>query len=131
MTRTRASAKAAGSSHERAVADYLAEHVSEFIDRRVTTGANDKGDLANVRSAHGGRVVIECKNTAKLNIGPHLVETQVERVNDGAVAGVLIQKRHGVGAVGRQIVVMEVDDLVALLTGKRPSETISEGGAGT
>ena len=38
MTRSRASARAAGTRFERAVADYLATHVDDRIDRRVGTG---------------------------------------------------------------------------------------------
>lgn len=45
MTRSRASAKAAGSSFERLIADRLATHVDDRIDRRVKTGAADKEDL--------------------------------------------------------------------------------------
>lgn len=41
MTRSRASAKTAGSRFERAVADYLAEHVDDRIDRRAKTGAKE------------------------------------------------------------------------------------------
>lgn len=121
--RTHKSARAAGSTHERNVADYLRDNLSEFIDRRVKTGAKDKGDIANVRMSPllgGGRVVVECKNTSTLSVGPFLNEAEVERVNDQAKVGVVIAKRHGIGAIGRQTVLMTVDDLICLLTGERP-----------
>ena len=38
MSRTRQSAKKAGSSFERLVADYLRDHVDDRIDRRPKTG---------------------------------------------------------------------------------------------
>lgn len=119
MTRSRASARAAGSRHERLVADYLAEHVSEFVDRRVKTGATDKGDIANVR-AHGERVVIECKDVAKLDLAGWVTEAETERVNDGALAGLVVHKRKGKAQPGDQYVTLTLTDLVAILTGKRP-----------
>lgn len=117
--RSRASAKAAGTSFERLVADYLAEHVSEFVDRRVKTGGADKGDIGGLR-AHGERVVVEVKNHAKLSLGVWLGEAEVERVNDGALVGLVVHKRHGKGRPGEQLVTMTLADLAALLSGKRP-----------
>lgn len=103
------------------MADYLARHVSDFIDRRVKTGARDKGDLAGVR-AHGERVVVEVKDYGgRFLIGPWLREVEVERANDDAVAGVVVIKRRGVSDPGSQVVVTTVRDLAALLTGQRPS----------
>jgi hypothetical protein len=118
-TRSRASAKAAGSRFERLIADYLWLYVDDRIDRRVKTGAKDKGDIGGLR-AHGQRVTIECKDTAKLNIGPHLNEAEIERGNDDALACAVIQKRHGRGKPGDQLVVMTLANFVALVTGKRP-----------
>lgn len=101
------------------IADYLKAVVSEFIDRRVKTGAKDRGDLANVR-AHGQRVVVECKDSARISIGTWLAEAEVERGNDDALAGVVIFKRTGRGQPADQIVLMTMADFVAILTGRRP-----------
>lgn len=120
MTRSRASAKAAGSRFERVVADYLAEHVSDVIDRRVKTGAADKGDIGGVR-VHGQRVALECKDVAKMNLAGWVTEAGVERVNDDALAGVVVHKRRGKGQPGDQYVTLTLDDLIGLLTGKRPA----------
>ena len=122
--RSRQSAKAAGSRFERELADYLATHVDDRIDRRVKTGAKDKGDLAGVRLAPalgGGRVTVECKNTATTQLSLHR-EAEAERLNDDAVVALLAHKRHGVGAPGQQWITCTVDDLIALLTGRRPVE---------
>lgn len=108
---------------ERDVADYLANHIDDRIDRRVKTGAKDKGDIGGLR-VHGQRVVIEVKNTAKQNLGPHLNEAEVERINDEALAGIVIQKRHGIGAMGKQLVVLTLDDLIAIITGTRPTDAV-------
>lgn len=117
--RSRRSAKAAGSSFERLVADYLAAKVDDRIDRRVKTGARDKGDIAGVR-VHGQRVVLEAKNTAKISLGTWAAEAEVERVNDDALVGVVVHKRHGKGSPADQWVTMTLADFVALTTGSRP-----------
>lgn len=122
MGRSRASARAAGTRHERAVADYLAAHVDDRIDRRVKTGAKDRGDIAGLRVQGGQRVVIECKDTARWEAGPWLREAHIERGNDDALAGVVVAKRHGKGHPGDQVVLMTLADFVALLTGTRPEE---------
>ena len=119
MTRTRASARAAGSRHERAVADYLAAHVDERVDRRVKTGAKDRGDIAALR-AHGQRIVIECKDTARLSFGPNLDEAEIERGNDDALAAAVVYKRYGKADPAHAVVVMTLRDLAALITGTRP-----------
>lgn len=118
MARSRASAKAAGSSFERLVADYLCEHVDDRIDRRAKTGAKDKGDIAGLRHM-GERVVIECKNTSKISLGTWAAEAEVERGNDDAIAGVIAHKRHGKGQAADQWITMTLADFVALLTGGR------------
>lgn len=121
MTRTRASAKSAGSRFERMVADWLKAKVSEFIDRRVKTGAKDRGDIANLR-AHGQRIVAELKDSARISIGTWIKEAEVERGNDDALAGIVIFKRTGKGQPADQLVLMTLLDFVAILTGVRPEE---------
>ncbi len=117
MARSRASAKAAGSRFERVIADYFRDNYDDRIDRRVKTGAADKGDIANVRMAAGGRVVVECKDTARPSLGPWVKEAEAERINDKAGVGVVIHKRTGVSAPGQQFVTMTVDNFIALLKG--------------
>ena len=72
MSRTRASAKSAGASFERLVADYLAHELEDdHIDRRVKMGANDRGDIASLRTIRGARVVVEVKNYGgQYQVGP-------------------------------------------------------------
>lgn len=119
--RTRRSAKSAGARFEREIADWLAEHVDDRIDRRVKTGARDCGDLAGIR-AHGQKVVAELKNTAAWSPGTWLREAEKERANDGALAGVVIAKRHGIADPAQQVVLMTVADFATLLTGVRPAQ---------
>jgi hypothetical protein len=121
MTRTRASAKKAGSSFERSIADCLAEHVDDRIDRRVRNGAKDRGDIAGVR-LHGQRLVLECKNTSRINLGGWMAETDAERGNDDALAGLIVHKRHGKGDPLDQWVTLTVRELVAILKAQRIEE---------
>ena len=117
--RPRKSAKAAGARFERTIADYLAQHGDDRIDRRVKTGAKDRGDIAGLRHM-GGRIVIECKDVTRWSPGTWLAEADIERGNDDALAGLVVAKRRGCGDPGQQIVMLTVADLVALLTGERP-----------
>lgn len=118
MTRTRTSAKKAGTQFERTIADYLAATVDDRIDRRVKTGAHDRGDIAGVRTPWNDRVVIECKNTTRMNLSGWINEAETERINDGAYIGVVAHKRHGKGAPAQQLVTMTLENFAKLLDGK-------------
>ena len=118
MTRNRASAKKAGTSFERLVANHLAEHVDDRIDRRVKTGAADKGDIAGLR-IHGQRVILECKSVTKLALGTWVREAEVERGNDDAIAGWVVHKRRGTTDPGDQYVTGTLRDLIAIITGRQ------------
>lgn len=118
MARNHRSARQAGTRFERLIADYLATHVDDRIDRRVKTGAKDRGDIAGLRHM-GGRVVIECKNTARTNLGTWMAEAELQRGNDDAHVALIIHKRHGKGRPEDQWVTTTLGDLVALLTGNR------------
>lgn len=122
MSRSRASAKKSGTGHERSIADYLAEHVDDHIDRRPKTGSKDRGDIGGLRHM-GGRVVVECKNYGgRLLPAAWISEAEIERGNDDALAGLVIAKRKGTTNPGDQYVLMTVRDLVALLIGERPDD---------
>lgn len=121
MPRNRASAKAAGAKFERLIADGLAVALEDTrIDRKVKTGSKDKGDIANVFTGQGGRIVIECKDRGGQFFAAEWVgEAEAERINDDALAGIVIAKRKGVTDPLRQWCLMEVSELVALLRGDR------------
>lgn len=119
MGRSRASAKKAGSSFERLIADHLRDTVDDRIDRRVKVGAADKGDIGGLR-VHGQRVVLEAKNYGgRYLVGQWLEEVDVERGNDDALVGAVVAKRRGTTDPGDQVVFMTLRDLVALITGTR------------
>ena len=119
MTRTRKSARDAGAQFERQVADYLAAALhDERIDRRVKRGRDDRGDISGLIHM-GGRIVVECKNTARIELGTWANEAEVERGNDDAVAGIVVHKRHGKGQARDQWVTMTLADFASILTGAR------------
>lgn len=121
MARNRASAKAAGAKFERMIADGLAVALEDTrIDRKVKTGSKDKGDIANVRTGQGAKVVIECKDRGGQFFAAEWVgEAEAERVNDEALVGIVIAKRKGVTDPMKQWCLMEVSELVALIRGDR------------
>jgi len=121
MTRTRRSARAAGTRFERSIADCLARWVDDRIDRRVKTGRKDRGDIAGLRYGPA-RVVIECKDVTRLDLPGWLRETEVERGNDDALVGLVVHKKRGCSDPLDQYVTTSVRDLIALLTGERPTQ---------
>lgn len=117
--RNRASARSAGTRFESSIAHHLAIALADDrIERRAKTGAKDRGDIAGVRHM-GGRIVIECKNTTRLDLAGWTREARVQAGHDDALVGVVIHKRHGTANPGDQWVTMTVADLCALLTGER------------
>lgn len=103
------------------IADYLARHVDDRVEVRPPTGAKDRGDIAALRHL-GQRIVVQCKNTARWSPGEWLRDTEEQRVNDGAVCGIVVAKRHGISGPGDQVVILTMRDLASLLTGERVEE---------
>ena len=115
MTRSRTSARQAGTRFETLIADGLAWLLKDDrIERRSRNGAKDRGDIAGLRSPHGERIVIECKDVAKLNLGGWLNEAEVEAGNDDAPIALVIHKRRGKGEALDQYVTMTVRSFVRL-----------------
>ena len=122
MTRSRASAKAAGTRFETAIARALAEALDDDrIERRARTGGRDRGDIGGVR-VHGQRVVLELKDCARMDLPGWTCEAHLEAGHDDALVGLVVHKRRGVGNPLDQWVTCTVRDLVALISGHRPEE---------
>jgi len=118
MTRSRRSAKQAGTRFETAIATALADALDDDrIERRTRNGAKDRGDISGIR-LHGQRVVIECKDVATLALPQWTAEARTEAGNDDALVGVVVHKRRGVTDPLQQWVAMTLADLVAILTGQ-------------
>lgn len=121
MTRSRASARAAGSSFEKLIADGLAELLGDDrIERRTKNGSKDRGDITGVKTSRGGRVVIEAKNTVRDNLPAWIREAEVERGNDDAAIGVVAHKKHGSAKPADQYVSMDLRTFARLLEGGEP-----------
>ena len=120
MTRSRSSARAAGARFERSIADWLAENLDDRIDRRVKTGAKDRGDIGGVRH-RGERVVLECKDTARTDLAGWIREAHLEAGNDDARVGVVVAKRRGTTNPAEQWVHMTLADLAWLLGADHPT----------
>ncbi|MDG3013572.1 hypothetical protein [Speluncibacter jeojiensis] len=108
------------------IAGYLAEHIDDRIERRRLNGTNDRGDLTGLK-VHGLRVVVECKNYGgRVEIKPWLDEAEIERGNDHADIALVVAKRRLTTKPGDQVVLMTIDDFVALVTGQRPGTGIED-----
>ena len=121
MTRNRASAKKAGTTFERQVADYLAQHFDDRNDIRTKTGSKYRVDITVVLN-WGQRLVLECKNTTRLALADWMKQAEIERGNDDALAGLIIHKRHGKANPADQWVTTTLKELTALLNGHREDE---------
>ncbi len=122
MTRSRRSAKQAGTRFETAIASALAQALDDDrIERRSRTGAKDRGDVSGVR-LYGQRVVLECKDCARLDLPGWTAEARVECGNDDALVGLVVHKRHGVADPLQQWVTCTVADLVAILTAQKAEQ---------
>lgn len=124
MTRSRASAKAAGSQFESHVVTYLQARLDDRIERRAKSGAKDRGDLSGWRH-NGMRVVAELKNVAKLNLAGWITEAETERMNDDAQIGLVIHKRVGKGPaqMGETYCTMTLDTLMVIMgAGETPAD---------
>lgn len=118
MARNRRSAKGAGTAMETLVAKALREGTGNpNVERLRTSGANDRGDIGNVRTASGRLVCVEVKDKGgQYLVGPWLNEVETERINYDAEIGVVVAKRRGTTKPGEQVVLMTVRDLIELLT---------------
>ncbi len=115
MTRSNASARQAGTRFERAIADCLAWVLKDDrIDRAPLRGSKDRGDISGLRSAFGARIVIECKDVSRNNLGGWVGEARAEAGNDDAPIAVVIHKRRAHGDPLDQYVTMTVRDFVRL-----------------
>lgn len=110
MSRTRSSAKAAGTRAETAVALYLRDRGFPHAERRARTGAKDQGDISGLL---GG--VIEVKDCARLELAPWLAEADTEQNNAGAWWSCVWHKRRGRSSPADWYVTLRGDTFAGLL----------------
>ncbi len=115
MTRSRATAKKAGTSWESAIVQALVDHGWPHAERRRLAGAKDRGDIAGIAG-----VVIEAKNTARIELAAAVDEARAEAKNDntgvlGLSHGVAWIKRKGKSSPLDGYVVMDGATFLTLL----------------
>ena len=102
---------------ESLVAEFLSFRLADDrITRAPKHGSKDRGDIHGVRIP-GGRVVIEVKNTTRMDLPGWLREAEAERGNDDAVVGVVAHKRHGSANPADQYVTMTLESFARLIEG--------------
>lgn len=118
MARNRNSAKKAGSSFERMVADYLAHSLGDSdIDRQIKMGSRDVGDIRGV-FLNGGKVAVECKDYGgRSELPKWLAEAEAERGNADADYAVVVWKRRGTAKPEEQNVSMTLETFASILAG--------------
>lgn len=119
MTRSRRSAKEAGTRFATRVAAWLAVELGDHrIERRALSGASDRGDVTGLVTPDGQRVVVECKDYGgRYEVGTWLREARAEGRNDKAAVALVVAKRRGTQDPADQVVFMELRDLAVLLGG--------------
>ena len=119
MSRSRKTAKDAGTRFETNIVTYLQQRVNPLIERRRTSGNKDRGDITGWHWS-GMRIVAECNDYGgQIKAGPWLAEAETERANDDADIGLVIAKRRGITDAAKQYVLMELSTLVDLMNGGR------------
>lgn len=119
MTRSRATARQAGTSFETWLVEYWRNAFgTRSIERRAKTGRNDEGDIAGLNS-HLGPIAVEAKNHNRHDFAGWLDEATTEAGNADAAFGVVVAKRRGYGreTMGEQYVVLRLHDFTRLLGG--------------
>jgi hypothetical protein len=110
MSRSRATARQAGTKWESRIVDHLVAAGWPHAERRRLGGNRDRGDIAGVPG-----VVIEAKDTNEYRLAEALNEANKERDNDGAAYGVAWFHRHGKSTAAEGYVVMDGESFTRLL----------------
>jgi hypothetical protein len=105
--------KARGDRFEMDIRDHL-DAAGFHVERTRAGYERDHGDL-HILTDRTPAVVIQAKNHRAHQLGEWLTQTAAQRLEANAPHGVLVVKRRGVGAPGRQYAILELDDLLTLL----------------
>lgn len=85
--------KQKGTMFETAIVNMLRHELhTNSIERRALNGTKDRGDISGVTFC-GQRMVVECKNQARMNLSEYFKEARDEAMNDNATYWVVIHKR--------------------------------------
>lgn len=100
--RSRRSARDAGTRWESAIVGYLRGLGWVHAERRARTGTKDQGDITGLPG-----LVIEAKNTTRIDLAEFLAQAQKEAANADARVGVAWIKRRGKSSPSDGYVVMD------------------------
>lgn len=110
MSRSRATAKKAGTAWETAIVGALKQYGFPHAERRRLSGSKDRGDIAGVPG-----VAIEAKNTSRVELAAAVDEANVEALNAAVPVGVAWFKRRGKSSPLDGYVVMSGDTFLRLI----------------
>jgi hypothetical protein len=102
--------KRKGTAWETAITKYLRDNGAPHAERRTLNGTKDRGDITGIPG-----VVIEAKNTNRIDLADWISETETERRNDNAEIGACWIKRRGHTNPGAGYVLMTGDRFLRLL----------------
>lgn len=112
--------KQKGTAFESAIVEYLQNQLcDETIERRALNGTCDRGDISGVTFC-GQRMVLECKNEARMRLADYIREAETEARNDNASYYAVIHKKRGVGistaqTIGQQYVTMPLHIFASII----------------
>ena len=110
MTRSRRSAKEAGTRWESRIIDFLHESGFPLAERRAKRGVLDAGDVSGLPG-----IVVEAKDRAAITLAAFVAEANAEALNAQADVGVAWVKRIGKGSPADGYVVCDGAAFVRLL----------------
>lgn len=82
-------AKRKGTKGEVLAVEFLREELGEQVERRITEGKNDRGDISGLPE-----ICIEVKWCADLQLGAFMKEAEVEAMRGGMALPVLMHNRR-------------------------------------
>ena len=88
-------AKIKGTTFETATVNYLRANGFPYARRLAQAGAADIGDISLGDEPAGGRVTVECKDHAKINLAGFVDEMTVECINNKTEYSIVVMKRRG------------------------------------
>lgn len=107
-------AKARGTAAEVAVVEYLKSRGFRDVERRVTQGKNDRGDIS-VPGFPGG-LVIEVKSQKSMDLSGWLKESEREALNADALYDAVWHKKIGKGSPADWYVTMTGEMFATILS---------------
>lgn len=102
-------ARQKGTAWETRLVRYLKDAGFAYVERRALSGRADKGDISGIPG-----LVIEAKNSRRVELAQWVDEMVAEKKNAGAQIGAVVFPRRS-HATGRAYVVLELADFVELV----------------